>query len=129
MVDPARDLHPLGLSRPELGEHHKGWPGGRRGATLIHLEPLGEGAMGQLRRASCGDCRSEARTRIVSQAEGIPLYAIETVRALADRGVLVADGDRPLALAGELGELDIPASLSSLLAARLDALPTRRSAS
>ncbi len=111
----------LGLSRPEFGEHRKGWPGGRRGATLIHLEPLGEGAMGELLDGLVRGLPAEARTRIVSQAEGIPLYAIETVRALADRGVLVADGDR-LALAGELGELDIPASLSSLLAARLDAL-------
>ena len=43
------------------------------------------------------------------------------MRALADRGVL-AEHDGRLVLDGELGELDVPASLSSLLAARLDAL-------
>ncbi len=62
-----------------------------------------------------------AKRRIISQAEGIPLYAIETVRALADRGALV-ERDGALVLAGELGELDVPASLISLLGARLDAL-------
>ena len=62
-----------------------------------------------------------AAGRIVERAQGVPLYAIETVRALADRGAL-AQRDGRLVLEGELGELDVPASLSSLLAARLDAL-------
>ncbi len=43
------------------------------------------------------------------------------MRALADRGVLV-ERDGALVLAGELGELDVPPSLISLLGARLDAL-------
>ena len=64
---------------------------------------------------------NEPAARIVAQAEGVPLYAIETVRALADRGV-VAERDGRLELDGELGELDVPASLGSLLAARLDSL-------
>ena len=56
------------------------------------------------------------------QAEGIPLFAVETVRALVDRSVLVPGPDGRLTLEGDLGQLDVPASLSSLLAARLDAL-------
>ena len=64
---------------------------------------------------------ASAKQRIISHAEGIPLYAIETVRALADRGALV-QRDGALVLAGELGELDVPPSLISLLGARLDAL-------
>jgi tetratricopeptide (TPR) repeat protein len=58
---------------------------------------------------------------IVAQAEGVPLYALETVRALVDRGAL-AHRDGRLAVVGELGELKVPATLSSLLTARLDAL-------
>ena len=111
----------LGFARSELAERRDGWPGGRRGATLIHLEPLPDEAMGMLLDGLVDGLPAEARARIVSQAEGIPLYAIETVRALADRGVLV-EGVNRLELGGEIGELDIPASLSSLLAARLDAL-------
>ena len=111
----------LAFARPELAERHEGWPGGRRGATVIHLEPLPDDAVGELLDGLVDGLPAEAKARIASQAEGIPLYAIETVRALADRGELVDAGGR-LELAGDLGRLGIPASLSSLLAARLDAL-------
>ncbi|MEN3282372.1 MAG: hypothetical protein V7607_3512, partial [Solirubrobacteraceae bacterium] len=111
----------LTFARPELSERREGWPAGRRGATLLYLEPLDEVAMNELLDALVDGLPAEARARIVAQAEGIPLYALETVRALADRGVLESRDGR-LTLIGELAELDVPASLSSLLAARLDAL-------
>jgi class 3 adenylate cyclase/tetratricopeptide (TPR) repeat protein len=111
----------LTFARPELSQRREGWPAGRRGATLLYLEPLDEVAMGELLDALVEGLPAEARQRVVAQAEGIPLYALETVRALVDRGVL-EHGDGRLTLAGELDALDVPASLSSLLAARLDAL-------
>jgi class 3 adenylate cyclase/predicted ATPase len=111
----------LGLARPELTERRAGWPAGRRGATPLYLEPLSDTAVGELLDGIVAGLPAEARERIASQAEGIPLYALETVRALVDRGVLTPEGDklRPI---GELGDLDVPATLSSLLAARLDGL-------
>lgn len=60
-------------------------------------------------------------TRIVERAEGVPLYALETVRSLINRGALVAQGGH-YALVGEVSDLDIPASLTSLISARLDGL-------
>ena len=61
--------------------------------------------------------------RIVQRAEGIPLYAVETVRMLADRGLLEQDG-AAYRLTGPLGDsMQIPETLHSLVAARLDALP------
>ena len=63
-----------------------------------------------------------ARTRIVERAEGIPLYAIETVRGLLDKGALEKGDDGFLHLVGELGELEIPPGLTALIASRLDAL-------
>ena len=110
----------LTLARPELSERRPGWAARHRGATAMSLEPLGDTAMEQLIDA-VATLPLTAKRRIISHAEGIPLYAIETVRALADRGVLV-ERDGSLVLAGELGELDVPASLISLLGARLDAL-------
>ncbi len=59
--------------------------------------------------------------KIVKRAEGVPLYAVETVRMLADRGVLEAGGG-VYRLVGDLGDLDIPDSLHALIAARLDGL-------
>jgi len=110
----------LTLARPELSERRPGWAARHRGATAMSLEPLGETAMEELIDA-VATLPLAAKRRIISHAEGIPLYAIETVRALADRGVLV-ERDGALVLAGELGELDVPPSLISLLGARLDAL-------
>ncbi|HEY7632950.1 MAG TPA: AAA family ATPase, partial [Thermoleophilaceae bacterium] len=117
-----RPIFILGLARPELTERRAGWPAGRRGATPLYLEPLSDAAVGQLLDGLVSGLPGEARQRIVSQAEGVPLYALETVRALADRGVLVAGDDGGLRPSGELGDLDVPATLSSLLAARLDGL-------
>jgi class 3 adenylate cyclase/tetratricopeptide (TPR) repeat protein len=112
----------LTVARPELSERRPGWPAGHRGATTMSLEPLGDEAMEEL-IDSVATLPEAAKRRIISQAEGIPLYAIETVRALADRGALV-ERDGALVLAGDLGQLDVPPSLISLLGARLDVLGT-----
>jgi tetratricopeptide (TPR) repeat protein len=110
----------LTFARPELAERRPGWPAGRRSAAVGYLEPLGNRPMEEL-LDSVATLPEAAKRRIISHAEGIPLYAIETVRALLDRGALV-ERDGALVLAGELGELDVPPSLISLLGARLDAL-------
>jgi class 3 adenylate cyclase/tetratricopeptide (TPR) repeat protein len=110
----------LTFARPELSERRPGWPAGHRSVTAMYLDPLGEKAMEDL-LDSVATLPAPAKRRIISHAEGIPLYAIETVRALADRGALI-ERDGALVLAGELGELDVPPSLISLLGARLDAL-------
>ena len=112
----------LTLARPELMAGREGWPAGHRGATTIRLEPLDEAAMRDLLDDLVVDLPAQAAGQIVARAQGVPLYAIETLRALADRGVLSERDDGRLILSGELGELDVPASLSSLLSARLDAL-------
>ena len=59
--------------------------------------------------------------RIVARAEGVPLFAVEMVRALVDNGHLVRSGDI-YELIGELPALDIPPTLRALIASRLDAL-------
>ena len=110
----------LTVARQELSERRPGWAARQRGATAMSLEPLGDAAMEELIDA-VATLPLAAKRSIISHAEGIPLYAIETVRALADRGVLV-ERDGALVLAGELGQLDVPPSLISLLGARLDAL-------
>ena len=50
------------------------------------------------------------------------MYAVETVRMLLDRGLLVRSGDR-FELTGPVDTLDVPESLQSLIAARFDGLP------
>ena len=60
---------------------------------------------------------------IVDRAEGIPLYAVETVRTLLNDGSIERDGDA-FRLVGELRANAVPESLQALIAARIDALPT-----
>ena len=72
-------------------------------------------------RRSFRDLPRPARSMIVERAQGIPLYAVESIRALIDRDVV-----RPIEgvyrIVGDVGQLEVPDSLHALLAARLDAL-------
>ncbi len=111
----------LTLARPDFAAGREGWPGARRGATLLDLEPLNDEVMGELLDGLVDSLPGPAREQIIGRAEGVPLFAVETIRALANRGVL-GEREGRLALVGDLGDLDVPASLGSLLAARLDAL-------
>ncbi len=64
---------------------------------------------------------------ILARAEGIPLYAVETVRMLVTDDRLVRDGD-VYVVRGSLDRLSVPETLHALVAARLDGLdPTDRS--
>ena len=62
-----------------------------------------------------------ARAKVTGQAQGIPLFAVETVRSLIDRDI-VQPVEGVYRLIGDVGELAVPDSLHALLAARLDAL-------
>ena len=56
-------------------------------------------------------------------AAGVPSFAVESLRMLADRGVMVAKGAaQRYRLVGEVEDLDVPPSIHALIAARLDGL-------
>ena len=63
----------------------------------------------------------ELRASILRRAEGIPLYAVETVRMLLDRDLLERENGvyRPV---GPIETLEVPETLQALIAARLDGL-------
>jgi class 3 adenylate cyclase/tetratricopeptide (TPR) repeat protein len=116
----ASPIFILALTRPQPAGR-EGWPASLRGATSLQLDALAPEQMQQLLESLVDGLPRRTRAQIVDRAEGVPLYAIEIIRALANRGVLDQRNGR-LVLVGELEDLDVPASLSSLLAARLDAL-------
>jgi len=115
-------IYVVTLARPELLDRRPGWGAGGRNAASVALEPLGDRAMIDLLLGLAPGLPPELAERIVARAEGIPLYAMETVRMLLDRGMLVRDGDG-YAAAGDIGALDVPETLHALIAARLDDLP------
>jgi class 3 adenylate cyclase/tetratricopeptide (TPR) repeat protein len=122
LVDWARDLpiFVLVFGRPELELRRPGFGTGRNRTTLT-LDPLDNVSMGRLVDALVPGMPVEARTAITLHAQGIPLFAVETVRSLVDQDIVVPR-EGVYRLVGDVGELTVPNSLHSLLAARLDAL-------
>jgi predicted ATPase len=114
-------LFVLVLARPEFAGKRPTWGTGSRGFGSLYLEPLSPEAMSELVRGLVSDPPDELRDDILEHAEGIPLYAVETVRMLLDRGLVDREGGayRPV---GPIGALEIPETLHVLIAARLDSL-------
>jgi class 3 adenylate cyclase len=83
------------LARPELLERRPDWAVGKRDLNLVHLEPLPAAAMLELIRGLVPGLPDEAVETIVERAEGVPLYAVETIRMLLAEGRLVPEDRRP----------------------------------
>jgi class 3 adenylate cyclase/tetratricopeptide (TPR) repeat protein len=109
------------LARPEIHERRPTWGAGQRSFTSLYVEPLSHDAMEQLLGGLVPGLPDDLRAQILERAEGVPLYAVETVRMMLDRGALVQDGSvyRP---AAPIAQLEVPETLHALIAARLDGL-------
>ena len=116
--------HPLfiiTLARPEFTERRPGWGAGGRNFTSLYLEPLPAETIRELLAGLVPGLPDDLCTQILARAEGVPLYAVETIRMLLDRELLVREGNfyRP---AGQIETLEVPETLLALVAARLDGL-------
>jgi class 3 adenylate cyclase/tetratricopeptide (TPR) repeat protein len=118
----SKPIFVVGLARPELGERRSGFGSATRGGfTGLPLEPLSDDAMDTLLEGLVPGLPGELRASIRTRAEGIPLYAVETVRMLLNRGQLERSNGN-YKLVGDLQSLAVPETLHALVAARLDAL-------
>ena len=120
----------LVLSRPEAAEQ-RGLRLSRRSITALPLDPLSDEVIEEMLDSLVEGLPTDAKARIVARAEGIPLYGIETIRSLLDKGVLERDPDGTLHLPratgqkdalAKLGELETPPGLTALISSRLDGL-------
>ena len=111
----------LTLARPVFLEQHRDWGAGRRNFVALSLDPLPDTSMAELLSGIVPGLPKEATQAILARAEGIPLYAVETVRKLLVDGRIekVDDAYRPI---GDLTRLEVPETLHALIAARLDTL-------
>jgi class 3 adenylate cyclase/tetratricopeptide (TPR) repeat protein len=123
LLEWSRDkpLFVVTLARPELLEKRPTWGAGHRNFTSLYLEPLSQQAMEELLVGLVPGLPPGLRSQIFARAEGVPLYAVETVRMLLDRGLLVEDGSA-YKVVGEVETLEVPETLHALIAARLDGL-------
>lgn len=119
-------LFVVAIARPELLEERPSLASGRR-AAVLNLQPLPDEAMSALVDGLVSDLPDKARAAIVGRAEGVPLYAVETVRSLVDRDAVQARDGRYVFVDHhyarvDLDQLTAPTSLQRLIAARLDTL-------
>ncbi len=104
----------ISLGRPELRERRPSW-------QTMPLAPLEPQAISQLLDGLTPGLPEDLAAQIVERSEGIPLYAVETIRMLQDREMLVQEGAR-YRLAGDISDLEVPETLHALVASRLDGL-------
>jgi len=112
-------------ARAELVEEVRpGWGGNRPNSTTLRLEALPDNATSALLDNLPGGpaLPGGLRTRILSAAEGNPLYLEEMLGMLVDEGHLVRSNGEWVARDG-LEKVEIPLSVRALLATRIDALP------
>ena len=117
----GRSIYLITLARPDLLDRRPTWGAGQRSFTSLSLAPLQDDEMAGLLAGLVPGLPSAVLSQIVARAEGIPLYAVETVRMLLNDGRIEREGDafRPV---GDLTELAVPQSLHALIAARIDGL-------
>jgi class 3 adenylate cyclase/tetratricopeptide (TPR) repeat protein len=104
----------LALGRHELRQRRETW-------QPIELQPLDPKAITTIVEGLAPGLPAELMAEIARRAEGIPLYAVETIRMLKDRGALTQSGAQYV-LTGDISKLDVPETLQALVASRLDGL-------
>jgi class 3 adenylate cyclase/tetratricopeptide (TPR) repeat protein len=114
-------IYVVTLSRPELLDKRPDWGAGKRNFTSLYLEPLSEAAMRELLAGLVPGLPPAAIRAIVDRADGMPLYAVETVRMLLAEGKLSLEDGRYVPV-GDLTNLAVPETLTALIASRLDGL-------
>lgn len=109
------------FARPELLAMRPGLVS-VRGSSVIGLEGLNRAGMAELVDNLIEDVPTQLRENLVAGAGGLPLYAIEVVRGMIDRGeVIVNDGRRTLSDTATVLGAATP-SLSGVVMSRLELL-------
>ena len=116
----------VSLARPELFDRRADWGANTRHLTRMALEPLGDPAMRSLLAGFVPGLPPPAIEAILARADGMPLYAVETVRTLVAEGRLEqVDGTyRPVGEARHPDRPRIRCAVSSPLASIHSIQPT-----
>ncbi len=111
-------------ARHELLDEHPGFLAGRRGAHKIELHELSRFDTARVLENLIGDVHLPVglENRILSVADGNPLFAEQMTSMLIDSGVVGGQNGR-WAFTDGYDDVTIPPNISSLLASRLDHLP------
>ena len=110
-------------ARPELIEQRSDWATAVTDRDTIKLQPLTGADGDELIDAQPGGTAlpEEVRARIAAAAEGNPLFVEEMVAKLVDDGWLRRE-DEGWRTSGDLADVEVPLTITALLAARVDGL-------
>ena len=113
----------LCAARHELLDECPGFLTGRDGANRIELQELSRRDIARVLGNLIGDLQLPGglEDRILSVADGNPLFAEQMIPMLIDSGVIREQGGR-WEFAGGYEDVPVPPNVSSLLASRLDRL-------
>ena len=105
-------------------EYTHSW-GNKTYYTQLRLDPLGKEGAEDMLTALVGDSAEvrPLKSMIIERTGGNPFFMEETVQVLLDEGGLVRDG-ATVKLTKPLSDLKIPPTVQSILAARIDRLPS-----
>ena len=111
-------------ARPEFFDDRPGWGGGKFNASTLLLEELAGDDAAQLVTNLLGGVELPDGTerRVLEKAGGNPLFLEQMLAMLVDEGVLVQDGSRWQLTGTGVGDAQVPDTIRSVLAARLDRL-------
>ena len=112
------------LARPELLERRPDWGAGKRTSAASRWSRWPSRRCARCSPGSAPGFPATAVRAIVARADGIPLYAVETVRMLVARGSAGRAATAPIAGRGPR-RAGRPRDAHALIAARLDACPRR----
>jgi class 3 adenylate cyclase/tetratricopeptide (TPR) repeat protein len=104
-------------------EYHHSW-GSKTYYTQLRLDPLPPASADEILQALLGDDPGLAPLKhlLITRTEGNPFFLEESVRTLVETGVLVGE-PRAYRLAQALPTIQVPATVQTVLAARIDRLP------
>jgi predicted ATPase/class 3 adenylate cyclase len=115
------------LARPELLRRRPGWGEGQAFHEQLRLQRLSVQDCGELvgeilQRVE--EVPGALRELVVSKAEGNPFYVEELIKMLIEDRVIETGDERWRVEAKRLGEVPVPPTLTGVLQARLDRLPS-----
>ena len=119
----------LCTARPDLLDERSSWGSTAPEATSLSLEPLSVEESGEMIGNLLGrpGSSTDATEPIIEAAEGNPLFVEQMVAMLVDDGTLQERGEG-WALPEDLTTIPLPPTITGLLEARLDRLPSEERA-
>jgi predicted ATPase/class 3 adenylate cyclase len=129
-TQPDLPLLMISLTRPSLFEDHDAWGSGPVEHVRLDLGPLSENdcrlLVAEILR-NAPEIPPALVDLVIDRAEGSPFYVEELIKSLMDKGVIMRNGDDdPWRIdANRIPDLKVPGTLTGILQARLDNLPTR----